>query len=145
MLRKVNNFAVMEELENNVIPNMDNHNINEVAKYALTLKFFIDMGDIKKLGTYVGMTVGATVFLACTSAVPVAAGATLTIASIAKFVKELRESYVYKKTFVDLLDELKAVHNPTPEDLSNVLKEISAEDLVSFLELKGFICNNKEE
>lgn len=145
MLRKINNVAVIEELENKVIPNINDYNISEIAKYALTLKLFIDMGDFKKLGSYVGMTVGTTAFIACTSTIPVAAGATVAIASFIKLIKTNKESLAYKLIFVDLLDRLKATHNPTPEDLSNILKDISAEDVVSFLDFKGFISHNEEE
>lgn len=142
MLRKINNVAIIEELKNNVIPNMNNHNINEIAKYALTLKLFIDMDDFKKLGSYVGMTIGATTFFACSATIPVAAGATMAIASFIKFIGVSKQSLTYKKIFVELLKKLEVTHKPTPEELSSILRDIEAEDIVSFLEFKGFI---KEE
>jgi uncharacterized membrane protein required for colicin V production len=142
MLGYVNNEKVVEKIKYDVLMNIENQDIDSIVKYTLVLKSFIDFTDLKQIGTFLGMTTGAIIAFNIVTPVGIAAGLTLTIASLSSSNKNRKAVKLYKKLLTVLLMSLDIVHNATPEQVQAILDRTSAEDLVDFLENEGCTVKN---
>jgi uncharacterized membrane protein required for colicin V production len=142
MLGYVNNEKVVEKIKYDVLMNIESQDIDSIVKYTLVLKSFIDFTDLKQIGTFLGMTTGAIIAFNIVTPVGIAAGLTLTIASLSSSNKNRKAVKLYKKLLTVLLMSLDIVHNATPEQVQAILDRTSAEDLVDFLENEGCTVKN---
>lgn len=142
MLGYVNNEKVVEKIKYDVLMNIENQDVDSIVKYTLVLKSFIDFTDLKQIGAFLGMTTGAIVAFNIVNPVGIAAGITLTIASLSSSNKNRKAVKLYKKLLTVLLMSLDIVHNATPEQVQAILDRTSAEDLVDFLENEGCTVRN---
>jgi uncharacterized membrane protein required for colicin V production len=142
MLGYVNNEKVVEKIKYDVLMNIESQDIDSIVKYTLVLKSFIDFTDLKQIGTFLGMTTGAIIAFNIVTPVGIAAGLTLTIASLSSSNKNRKAVKLYKKLLTVLLMSLDIVHNATPEQVQSILDRTSAEDLVDFLENEGCTVKN---
>jgi uncharacterized membrane protein required for colicin V production len=142
MLGYINNEKVVEKIKYDVLMNIESQDIDSIVKYTLVLKSFIDFTDLKQIGTFLGMTTGAIIAFNIVTPVGIAAGLTLTIASLSSSNKNRKAVKLYKKLLTVLLMSLDIVHNATPEQVQAILDRTSAEDLVDFLENEGCTVKN---
>lgn len=142
MLGYVNDEKVVEKIKYDVLMNIESQDIDSIVKYTLVLKSFIDFTDLKQIGTFLGMTTGAIIAFNIVTPIGIAAGATLTIASLFSSNKNRKAVKLYKKLLTVLLMSLDIVHNATPEQVQAILDRTSAEDLVDFLENEGCTVKN---
>ena len=133
----INNEKLINKLNNEVIPKIKEQDVEDIIKYNLTLKYLIDMSDLKQIGCLAGAlltSIGAFTFA---SPIVIGACATGIIASSVQWWKLFKQIRCYSDYFKVLIISLELFHGQTPEEVGKILKDITAEDLVDFLEKKG--------
>ena len=139
----INNDKLVEKINDVVLPKMLLQEPEDLIKYNLALQYLSNMSDFKILGCSLGAIAGVTAF-ACIESIPLAAlGATASIACIIKSFKLNRQKKEFDKLFALIITGLKIVHFISDEDMAKILNNISAEDLISFLEKEDL--TSKEE
>ena len=133
----INNEKLIDKLNNEVIPDIMNQNVEDIVKYNLVLKYLIGMSDFKQIGCLTGALLTSVGFFAFTSPIIVGACATGAIASGIEWWKSFKNTKNYSKYFKILTIGIEIFHEQTPEKVSEILKGITAEDLVDFLEKEG--------
>ena len=133
----INNKKLINKLNNEVIPKIKEQDVEDIIKYNLTLKYLIDMSDLKQIGCLAGAlltSIGAFTFA---SPIVIGACATGIIASGVQWWKLFKQIRCYSDYFKVLIISLELFHGQTPEEVGKILKDITAEDLVDFLEKEG--------
>ena len=133
----INNEKLINKLNNEVIPKIKEQDVEDIIKYNLTLKYLIDMSDLKQIGCLAGAlltSIGAFTFA---SPIVIGACATGIIASGVQWWKLFKQIRCYSDYFKVLIISLELFHGQTPEEVGKILKDITAEDLVDFLEKEG--------
>lgn len=133
----INNEKLINKLNNEVIPKIKEQDVEDIIKYNLTLKYLIDMSDLKQIGCLAGAlltSIGAFTFA---SPIVIGACATGIIASSVQWWKLFKQIRCYSDYFKVLIISLELFHGQTPEEVGKILKDITAEDLVDFLEKEG--------
>ncbi len=137
----INTKKLENKLLNEVIPEIMNQDAEDIIKYNLALKYLADMGELKQIGCLTGALAGSVGFFALSSPIVVSLCATGAIASGVAFWKAMMKTRDYNKLFKVLIIGLQIFHEQTPEDVSKILDNITAEDLVDFLDEKGVVGN----
>lgn len=132
---------LFDKIKGEVLPEMPTQDVDELVKYGLALNYLIKMNTYKEIACLTGATVGSFCFFAISSPLWAAAGATGAIAGIIHYAKSAKESAMSDKFFKLLTLGLDMIHNATPEEVQKILNNITAEDLVDFLERKGVTSN----
>lgn len=135
----INNEKLIEKLRTEVIPDIMNQDVEDIVKYNLALKYLIDMSDFKQIGCLTGALLISVGFFAFTNPVAIGACATGVIASGVEWWKSLKKTKDYCEYFKMLIIGLELFHDQTPDKVSAILKDITAEDLVDFLEKEGVV------
>ena len=133
----INNEKLINKLNNEVIPKIKEQDVEDIIKYNLTLKYLIDMSDLKQIGCLAGAlltSIGAFTFA---SPIVIGACATGIIASSVQWWKLFKQIRCYSDYFKVLIISLELFHGQTREEVGKILKDITAEDLVDFLEKEG--------
>ena len=133
----INNEKLINKLRTEVIPDIMNQDVEDIVKYNLALKYLIDMSDFKQIGCLTGALLTSAGFFAFTSPVAIGLCATGAIASGVEWWKSFKKTKDYCEYFKVLIIGLELFHEQTPEKVSEILKDITAEDLVDFLEKEG--------
>lgn len=133
----INNEKLINKLNNEVIPKIKEQDVEDIIKYNLTLKYLIDMSDLKQIGCLTGAILTSIGAFAFASPIVIGACATGTIASGVQWWKSFKQTKCYSEYFKVLIISLELFHERTPEEISEILKDITAEDLVDFLEKEG--------
>lgn len=133
----INNEKLINKLRTEVIPDLMNQNVEDIVKYNLALKYLIDMSDFKQIGCLTGALLTSAGFFAFTSPIAIGACATGAIASGIEWWKSFKDNKNYSKYFKILTIGMEIFHEQTPEKVRAILKDITAEDLVDFLEKEG--------
>lgn len=135
----INNEKLIEKLRTEVIPDIMNQDVEDIVKYNLALKYLIDMSDFKQIGCLTGALLISVGFFAFTNPVAIGACATGVIASGVEWWKSFKNTRNYSKYFKILIIGMEIFHEQTPDKVSEILKDITAEDLVDFLEKEGVV------
>lgn len=135
----INNEKLIEKLRTEVIPDIMNQDVEDIVKYNLALKYLIDMSDFKQIGCLTGALLTSVGFFAFTNPVAIGACATGVIASGVEWWKSFKNTRNYSKYFKILIIGMEIFHEQTPDKVSEILKDITAEDLVDFLEKEGVV------
>lgn len=135
----INNEKLINKLRTEVIPDIMNQDVEDIVKYNLALKYLIDMSDFKQIGCLTGVLLTSAGFFAFTSPVAIGLCATGAIASGVEWWKSFKKTKDYCEYFKVLIIGLELFHEQTPEKVSEILKDITAEDLVDFLEKEGVV------
>ena len=134
-----------EKLENKLmkefIPEIMNQDAEDIIKYNLALRYLADMGELKQIGCLTGALAGSVGFFALSSPIIISLCATGAIASGVAFWKTHKQTLFYEKLFKILIIGLEIFHEKTPEDVSIILENITAEDLADFLDKEGVVNN----
>ena len=133
----INNEKLINKLNNEVIPDIMNQDVEDIVKYNLALKYLIDMSDFKQIGCITGALLTSVGFFAFASPIAVGLCATGAIASGIEWWKSFQQTKDYCEYFKILVVGLELFHDQTPEKVSAILKNITVEDLVDFLEKEG--------
>lgn len=133
----INNEKLINKLNNEVIPKIKEQDVEDIIKYNLTLKYLIDMSDLKQIGCLTGAILTSIGAFAFASPIVIGACATGTIASGVQWWKSFKQTKCYSEYFKVLIISLELFHEQTPEKVGEILKDITAEDLVDFLEKEG--------
>ena len=133
----INNEKLINKLNNEVIPDIMNQDVEDIVKYNLALKYLIDMSDFKQIGCITGALLTSVGFFAFTNPIAIGACATGAIASGIEWWKSFKDTKNYSKYFKILIIGMEIFHEKTPDEVGAILKDITAEDLVSFLEKEG--------
>lgn len=133
----INNEKLINKLNNEVIPEITNKNVEDIVKYNLALKYLIDTNDFKQIGCLVSTTLTCVGAFGFASPVLIGLCSTAAIASGVSWWKSFKATKEYCKYFNVLLIGLELFHKQTPEEVGVILKDITAEDLVNFLEKEG--------
>lgn len=133
----INNEKLINKLRAEVIPDLMNQNVEDIVKYNLALKYLIDMSDFKQIGCLTGALLTSAGFFAFTNPIVIGACATGAIASGVEWWKSFKDTKNYSKYFKILTIGMEIFHEQTPDKISAILKDISAEDLANFLEKEG--------
>lgn len=133
----INNEKLIEKLRTEVIPDIMNQDVEDIVKYNLALKYLIDMSDFKQIGCLTSALLTSVGFFAFTNPVVIGACATGAIASGVEWWKSFKNTKNYSKYFKILIIGMEIFHEQTPDKVSAILKDITAEDLVDFLEKEG--------
>lgn len=133
----INNEKLINKLNNEVIPDIMNQNVEDIVKYNLALKYLIDMSDFKQIGCLTGALLTSAGFFAFTNPIVIGACATGAIASGIEWWKSFKDTKKYSKYFKMLIIGMEIFHEQTPDKVGAILKDITAEDLVDFLEKEG--------
>ena len=140
---RVNDEKLINKLMTEVIPKIENQDTANIIKYNLALIYLIDIGKLKQIACLTGVVIGSTCFFAISSPIWTAVGATGAIASIINLRKTYKAYKEFDKLFKTLIMGLEICHGMTSEQIIYILKNISAEDLVDFLEKENL--TGKEE
>ena len=124
-------------INNEIIPDIMNQDVEDIVKYNLALKYLIDMSDFKQIGCITGALLTSVGFFAFTNPIAIGACATGAIASGIEWWKSFKNTKNYSKYFKILIIGMEIFHEQTPDKIGAILKDITAEDLVSFLEKEG--------
>ena len=133
----INNEKLINKLNNEVIPKIKEQDVEDIIKYNLTLKYLIDMSDLKQIGCLAGALLTSIGAFAFASPIVIGVCATGTIASGVQWWKLFKQIRCYSDYFKVLIISLELFHGQTPEEVGKILKDITAEDLVDFLEKEG--------
>ena len=133
----INNEKLINKLRTEVIPDMMNQNVEDIVKYNLALKYLIDMSDFKQIGCLTGALLTSAGLFAFTNPIVIGACATGAIASGVKWYKSFKDTKIYSKYFKMLIIGMEIFHEQTPDKIGAILKDITADDLVDFLEKEG--------
>ena len=133
----INNEKLINKLNNEIIPDIMNQDVEDIVKYNLALKYLIDMSDFKQIGCITGALLTSVGFFAFTNPIAIGACATGAIASGIEWWKSFKNTKNYSKYFKILIIGMEIFHEQTPDKIGAILKDITAEDLVSFLEKEG--------
>ena len=139
----IDDKKLVKKLRNEIIPEIKDQDAEDIVKYNLALKYLMDMGNLKQIGCLTGALVTSVGFFAFASPVAVGLCATGAIASGVEWWKSVKQTKDYSDYFKILIIGLEIFHEQTPEKVSAILKNITAEDLVDFLERKGVTSNAK--
>ena len=137
----INNEKLIEKLRTEVIPDIMNQNVEDIIKYNLALKYLIDMSDFKQIGCLTGALFASIGTFAFANPIAVGLCATGIVASGVEWWKSFKQTKDYSNYFKILIIGMEIFHGQTPEEVSAILKNITAEDLVDFLERKGVASN----
>ena len=138
----INNEKLVNKIKTEVIPEIMNQDIEDIIKYNLALRYLADMSEFKQIGCLLGALVGSVGFFTLSSPITISLCATGAIASGITFWKTMIKVKDYEKLYKVLIIGLELFYNTVPEDISKILDNITAEDLVDFLEEKG-VANNE--
>lgn len=133
----INNKKLMNKLNNEVIPKIKEQDVEDIIKYNLALKYLIDMNNFKQIGCITGALLTSTGFFAFSNPIAIGLCATTAIASGVEWLKSFRLTKDFCNYFEVLIIGIELFHDQTPEKVSAILKNITAEDLVDFLEKEG--------
>ena len=133
----INNEKLVERISTVVIPSMSSQEPESLVKYNLALKYLIDMSGLKKIICASGVMVGTLTAICCSSTYITAAGLTGIIAGGIGFRKTDIKIKEYRKLFGLILVGMKVVHLLSDEEMVRLLDNVSADDLVDFLEKEG--------
>ena len=133
----INNEKLINKLNNEIIPDIMNQDVEDIVKYNLALKYLIDMSDFKQIGCITGALLTSVGFFAFTNPIVIGVCATGAIASGIEWWKSFKDTKNYSKYFKILIIGMEIFHEQTPDKVSSILKDITAEDLVDFLEKEG--------
>ena len=133
----INNEKLINKLNNEIIPDIMNQDVEDIVKYNLALKYLIDMSDFKQIGCLTGALLTSVGFFAFTNPIVIGVCATGAIASGIEWWKSFKDTKNYSKYFKILIIGMEIFHEQTPDKIGTILKDITAEDLVSFLEKEG--------
>ena len=133
----INNEKLINKLRTEVIPDLMNQNVEDIVKYNLALKYLIDMSDFKQIGCLTGVLLTSVGFFAFTNPIVIGACATGAIASGVEWYKSFKDTKNYSRYFRMLIIGMEVFHGQTPDKVGAILKDITAEDLVDFLEKEG--------
>lgn len=133
----INNEKLINKLRTEIIPDLMNQNVEDIVKYNLALKYLIDMSDFKQIGCLTGALLTSAGLFAFTNPIVIGACATGAIASGIEWWKSFKDTKNYSKYFKILIIGMEIFHEQTPDKISAILKDITAEDLVDFLEKEG--------
>ena len=133
----INKEKLINKLNNEVIPKIQEQDVEDIIKYNLALKYLIDMSDLKQIGCLTGALLTSVGFFAFTNPIVIGACATGAIASGIEWWKSFKDTKNYSKYFKILAIGMEIFHEQTSDKISAILKDITAEDLVDFLEKKG--------
>ena len=133
----INNEKLINKLNNEIIPDIMNQDVEDIVKYNLALKYLIDMSDFKQIGCITGALLTSVGFFAFTNPIVIGACATGAIVSGIEWWKSFKDTKNYSKYFKILIIGMEIFHEQTPDKVSSILKDITAEDLVAFLEKEG--------
>ena len=139
----LNSEKVFNKIKFEVLPEIANQDVEDIVKYNLALNYMSKMNSYNQMGLLTGATIGTACFFAFTSPILVAAGATGAIASLIHVRKAFKDEAMCDKLFKLLILGLEIVHEATPKDVQQILDNITAEDLVEFLERKGLLAYDK--
>lgn len=134
---KINDEKLINKLRIEVIPDIMNQNVEDIVKYNLALKYLIDMSDFKQIGCLTGALLTSVGFFTFANPIVIGACATGAIASGIEWWKSFKDIKNYSKYFKILIIGMEIFHEKTPDEVGAILKDITAEDLVSFLEKEG--------
>lgn len=135
----INNEKLINKLRTEVIPDIMNQDVEDIVKYNLALKYLIDVSDFKQIGCLTGALLTSVGFFAFTNPIVIGACATGAIASGIGWWKSFKNTKDYSEYFKVLIIGMELFHDQTPEKVSEILKDITAEDLVDFLEKEGVV------
>lgn len=135
----INNEKLINKLRTEVIPDIMNQNVEDIVKYNLALKYLIDISDFKQIGCLTGALLTSAGFFAFTNPIVIGLCVTGAIASGVEWWKSFKKTKDYCEYFKVLIIGLELFHEQTPEKVGEILKDITAEDLVDFLEKKGVV------
>jgi hypothetical protein len=133
----INNEKLIEKLRTEVIPDIMNQDVEDIVKYNLALKYLIDMSDFRQIGCLTGALLTSVGFFTFTNPIVIGACATGAIASGVEWYKSFKDTKNYSKYFKALIIGMELFHDQTPDKIGAILKDITAEDLVDFLEKEG--------
>ena len=133
----INNEKLINKLNNEIIPDIMNQDVEDIVKYNLALKYLIDMSDFKQIGCITGALLTSVGFFAFSNPIAIGVCATGAIASGIEWWKSFKDTKNYSKYFKILIIGMEIFHEQTPDKVSSILKDITAEDLVAFLEKEG--------
>ena len=137
----IDNEKLVKKLRTEIIPGMKNQDAEDIVKYNLALKYLMDMGNLKQIGCLTGALLTSAGFFVFASPVAVGLCATGAIASGVEWWKSFKQTKDYCEYFKILIVGLELFHDQTPEKVSDILKNITAEELVDFLERQGGTSN----
>ena len=132
---------LIDKLKSEVIPEIMNQDAEDIIKYNLALRYLADMSELKQIGCLTGALAGSVGFFALSSPIIISLCATGAIASGIAFWKTMTQAKRYEKLFKVLIIGLEIFHDQTPEDVGRILENITAQDLVDFLEKEGVVNN----
>ena len=133
----INDEKLINKLMTEVIPKIENQDAVNIIKYNLALIYLIDVGKLKQIACLTGIVIGSTCSFAISSPIWIAAGTTGVIASIINLRKTYKSYREFDRLFRALIIGLEIFHGMTSEQIIYILKNISAEELVDFLEKEG--------
>lgn len=133
----INNEKLINKLNNEVIPKIKEQDVEDIIKYNLALKYLIDVNNLKQIGCIAGALLTSTGVFAFSSPIAIGLCATTAIASGVEWLKSFRSTKEFCDYFKVLVVGIELFHDQTPEKVSAILKDITAEDLVDFLEREG--------
>lgn len=134
---RINNEKLIDKLNTTVIPDIMNQDVKDIIKYNLALKYLIDMNDFKQLGCLLSALLTSVGTFTFTNPIAIGVCATGVIASGIQWYKSFKQTKNYSKYFKILIIGMEIFHEQTPDKVSVILKDITAEDLVDFLEKEG--------
>ena len=140
---EINNDKLIDKLMNDIIPEIEHIEVEDIVKYNLALKYLMELSSLKEFACFCGATAGTVVAILCSSPYIIAAGITGVIASGIGIKKSNTAIKKYKNLFMVLSIALDMFHNQTTDSVKTILNSISAEDLVNFLEKENL--TSKEE
>ena len=133
----INNEKLINKLNNEIIPDIMNQDVEDIVKYNLALKYLIDMSDFKQIGCITGALLTSVGFFAFSNPIAIGVCATGAIASGIEWWKSFKDTKNYSEYFKVLIIGMELFHEQTPDKIGSILKDITAEDLVDFLEKEG--------
>ncbi len=139
----IDNKKFLNKIKFEVLPGIVEQDVEDIVKYNLALNYIMKVNLYKQIGLLTGATVGSICFFALSSPVLIAAGATGAIASLVNVRKVFKEDAMCEKLFKLLILGLEIIHEASPSDVQEILKDITAEDLIDFLERKGLTTNEE--
>lgn len=138
----INNDKLVERINTVVLPGMLFQEPEDLVKYNLALKYLIDMNNVKRSAYACGAIAGILIAAYAGSTYLIAAGLTGTVAGGIGFKKANTKMKECRKLFKLILIGMKMVHLLSDEEMMKLLDNVSADDLVDFLEKEG-VTNNE--
>ena len=135
----VDKEKVMDRLLEEVFPNIQNLELEDLVKYCLAAKHLSTVSGTKKMMCITGFALGASGFFFLTSPIVVAACATGAIASIVKGIKSHKDTVLFEKIILALSIAMREYHAAGEKDVQAVLDNISAEEFKEFLENNNLV------